>query len=101
MNGVTSKGIFSRSATVPTGLLLSISRRSDQGSIFTRPPIGRAAIFCDGACLGSAEAVVVGVAGAAAGTEETFRDGTRLPRCALIRLGISFCRDCSAWKNRE
>src|SRR5258706_8555357 len=44
MKGVTSNGIFSRSATVPVGLLLMSSRRSYQTSSFTRPPIGRAAI---------------------------------------------------------
>src|ERR1700677_976237 len=46
MNGVTSNGIFSRSATRPTGLLLSSARLSYQGSSFTRPPIGRAAMIC-------------------------------------------------------
>src|SRR5262249_17925644 len=56
MKGVTSKGIFSRSATVPTGLLLMSSSLSFQGSSFTRPPSGRAAIFC-GLVLGSAAAL--------------------------------------------
>src|SRR6266403_2517204 len=46
MKGVTSNGIFSRSATVPMGLLLMSSRRSYQTSSFTRPPMGRAAIIC-------------------------------------------------------
>ncbi len=80
INGVTSNGIFSRSAMVPTGLLLINSSLSFHGSSFTRPPIGNAAIIC-GFCLGSAAAV-------------DFRSaiaGTRSPRCALIRLGISFC----------
>src|SRR5437879_2397451 len=40
MKGVTSKGIFSRSATVPTGLLLMRSSLSFHGSSFTRLPIG-------------------------------------------------------------
>jgi len=55
MNGVTSNGIFSRSATVPIVLLLMSSSLSFQGSIFTRPPMGSAAIFC-GFCFGSAAA---------------------------------------------
>src|SRR5579864_2432784 len=83
MNGVTSNGIFSRSAMVPTGLLLIISSLSFHGSIFTRPPMGRAAIFCAPGLVGSAGAVV-GVDGRLGSA------GTLLPRCALIRLGISF-----------
>src|SRR5438309_2360909 len=55
IKGVTSNGIFSRSATVPTGLLLIISSLSFHGSILIRPPIGSAAIFC-AFCLGSTEA---------------------------------------------
>src|SRR5258708_101912 len=46
MNGVTSNGIFSRSATAPTGLLLMSSSLSFHGSSFTRPPIGSAVIVC-------------------------------------------------------
>src|SRR5271163_288394 len=61
MNGVTSNGIFSRSATVPTGLLLIKSSRSFQGSIFTRPPSGSATIL--DAAFGSVGAgAAVGVA---------------------------------------
>src|ERR1700720_619245 len=91
MKGVTSKGIFSRSAIVPMGLLLIISSLSFHGSIFTRPPIGKAAIFC-ALCLGSV--------GAAAVAWRFGICGTRLPRCALIRLGISFWRDCNACRKR-
>src|SRR5467141_3632652 len=40
MNGVTSNGIFSRSAMTPIGLLLIRSSLSNHGSSFTRPPIG-------------------------------------------------------------
>ena len=46
MNGVTSNGIFSRSATAPIGLLLMSSNLSFHGSSFTRPPIGSAVIIC-------------------------------------------------------
>ena len=44
MNGVTSKGIFSRAESSGTGLAFSNSTRSLQGSSFTRAPIGSAAI---------------------------------------------------------
>src|ERR1051325_7627146 len=92
MNGVTSNGIFSRSAIMPTGLLLIISSLSFHGSILMRPPIGSAATFCElacglaAACFGSADAVVATVAPEAGMLGRT---GTRLPRCGLIRLGIS------------
>src|SRR6266404_4890896 len=89
MNGVTSNGIFSRSATAPIGLLLMSSRRSYHTSSFTRPPIGRAAIVC-GFCLGSAS-----------GAFTSAIPGTRSPRCALIRFGISFWRVCKALKKSE
>src|SRR5215470_609474 len=42
MKGVISNGIFSLSATAPTGLLFNRSSLSNHGSIFTRPPIGSA-----------------------------------------------------------
>src|SRR6266436_2011686 len=68
MNGVTSNGIFSRSATVPIGLLLMSSKRSYQTSSFTRPPIGSAAICVFFFASGDQPAVVAaGVAAAAAG----------------------------------
>ena len=53
MKGVTSKGIFSRSATVPTGLLLMRVSWSFQGSILTRPPMGSAAIVVKAAKKGA------------------------------------------------
>ena len=45
MNGVTSNGIFSRSATAPAGLDFSISSLSLHGSILMRPPSGSATIW--------------------------------------------------------
>src|SRR5215470_13969925 len=63
--------------------------------------MGSAAIFGEVADLavdGFADAVSTGAA--AAGAElRCGRLGTRLPKCALIRFGISFWRDCNAWKN--
>ncbi len=56
MNGVTSNGIFSRSATWPTGLDFSISSLSLQGSILTRPPSGNATTGEEVALPGSVEA---------------------------------------------
>ena len=44
MNGVTSNGIFSRAESSGTGLALSSSTRSLQGSSLMRLPIGSAAI---------------------------------------------------------
>src|SRR5260370_41466316 len=43
-NGVTSKGIFSRSATMLTDFALGMINSSFQGSILMRPPRGTAAI---------------------------------------------------------
>src|SRR5690349_2051159 len=62
MNGVTSNGIFSRSATVPTGLAFSISSLSLQGSILTRPPSGNATMG-DAAAFAFASAGAFGPAG--------------------------------------
>src|ERR1700687_2952435 len=82
MNGVTSNGIFSRSATVPTGLLLISSKRSDHGFSPTPPPIGRAALnfgllFCSGVDATVFRSTIA---------------GTWSPKCALIKLGISCWR---------
>src|SRR6267378_888042 len=44
MKGVTPKGIFSDSGTVPTGLDLSMRNWSVHGSTLMRPPSGSAAI---------------------------------------------------------
>ena len=41
MNGVTSKGIFSRAESSATGLAFSSSTRSFHGSSLTRAPIGK------------------------------------------------------------
>ena len=102
MNGVTSNGIFSRSATVPIGLLLMSSKRSNQTSSLTRPPIGSAAIACE-LFFGSAALAPAapGAAGAVAATLVLISAmvTTLSPRCAAIRFGISFCRAVNAARN--
>src|SRR5262249_30847701 len=90
MNGVTSKGIFSRSEILPVGFALIISVGSLHGSGLIRVPSGSAAIVVDffeaseGAVTFSIWALI----------------GTWLPRCGLIRLGISLAREFNAWTNR-
>src|SRR5260370_19162923 len=94
MKGVTSKGIFSDSATVPTGLDLSMRNWSVQGSTLMGPPSGSAATM-----------LAAGFASASGdGAENTAATMVQLvaslsPRCGLIRLGISLDLFLSAWRN--
>src|SRR5258708_13486235 len=94
MKGVTSNGIFSDSATVPTGLDLSILNWSVHGSTLMRPPSGSAAMT-----------LAAGFASASGdGAENTAATMVQLveslsPKCGLIRLGTSLDRDLRAWRN--
>jgi hypothetical protein len=83
--GVTSNGIFSYSATAPTGLDLSIHSLSFHGSILMRPPRGNAAITLDAGFAAD---------GCADGVAEVMVQFVRIlsPKCLLIRLGIPFER---------
>src|SRR5258705_686854 len=99
MNGGTSNGIFSRSATVPIGLLLMSSRRSYQTSSFTRPPIGRAAIcvFFFPSAVPAACARASAAAAARANPGLMFAITTTLsPQCAAIRFRNFLFRACHA-----
>src|SRR5580704_7041767 len=82
MNGVTSKGIFSRSEMPRGGSLFSSCRLSFQGSNLTRPPKGKATISL-AAGLSSTSAVTGTMARALS------------PSRGLIRLGISLDRCCN------
>ncbi len=90
---MTSNGIFSDSATGPTGLDLSIRNWSSQGSTLMRPPSGSAATTLPAGFASASDCCA----------ENTAEDMVQLvetlsPRCGLIRLGISFDRFLSAWR---
>ena len=99
-NGVTSNGIFSRSATEPTGLLLMSSSLSFHGSSFTRPPIGSAATAFTRGGLGrigraristatcsAATCCSTRAARAARAARATATRRTTTPGCASARTG--------------
>src|SRR5260370_19362407 len=91
MKGVTSKGIFSDSATVPTGLDLSILNWTVHGSTLMRPPSGSAAMT-----------LAAGFASASGdGAENTAATMVQLveslsPKCGLNRIAISRDQDLRA-----
>jgi len=80
MNGVTSNGIFSRSATVPTGLLLIRSKPSLPNVELDAP--------ADGSGRDHLRIFWVGVGVAAAAVFISAMVATLSPRCAAIRFGI-------------
>src|SRR3989304_2435090 len=79
MNGVTSKGIFSRSETRPTGLVFNISIWPDQGSTLTRPPRGSAAMTTLGCEPEAVEGAEPGRSEAGVAATLDGEKGTRLP----------------------
>src|SRR3989304_5433198 len=94
MNGVTSKGIFSRSETRPTGLVFNISIWPDQGSTLTRPPRGSAAMTTLGCEPEAVEGAEPGRSEAGGAATLDGEKVTRLPICGLMRPGRLEERDC-------
>src|SRR5690348_2074661 len=102
--GVISNGIFSRSATILTGLALSMVNSSFHGSILMRPPRGRAArtLLTAAAPVGFGESAlesawVFGFRAPfiAVGTDQLL--GMRSAKCGMIRFGTSFARYARVW----
>src|SRR5207245_11211983 len=104
MNGVIWKGVFSASATLPTGLDLSIRSWSFHESTLMRPPSGSAAMaLAVGLSFGAGFSPPSGFSSddCAAKTAEAMLQlvETRSPRCGLIKFGISLALLLSARKN--